>query len=122
MQTNWGNVFAVIRREFLERVRKKSFLITTLITPVIFGALMIVPAALQLVQTGKPTEVVIVDRTGWAGPAILAANPVSRPSDNSLESRAEKSARNSAVLKAAPEGQDLEAIKRDIGDGNVDGA
>ena len=122
MQTNWGNIFAVVRREFLERVRKKSFLITTLITPVIFGALMVVPAALQIMQTGKPTEVVIVDKTGWAGPAILAASPASRESDDSLESRAEKSARNSAVLKAAPAGQDLETLKQDIGDGKIDGA
>jgi ABC-2 type transport system permease protein len=123
MKTNWGNIFAVIRREFLERVRKKSFLITTLITPLIFGALMVVPAALQLMQTGKPTEVVIVDKTGWAGAAILAATSASqRGGENSLESRAEQSARNSAVLRAAPAGQDMEAIKRDIGDGKVDGA
>lgn len=123
MQTNWGNIYAVIRREFLERVRKKSFLITTLITPLIFGALMVVPAALQIVQTGKPTEVVVVDKTGWAGPAILAASPSeSHAGENSLESRAEKSARGAAVLKAAPAGQDLESIKQQIGDGKVDGA
>jgi ABC-2 type transport system permease protein len=123
LQTNWGNIFAVIRREFLERVRKKSFLITTLITPVIFGALMVVPAALQIMQTGKPTEVIVVDKTGWAGGAMMAATPApQRRGDNSLEQQAEKSAQNSAVLKAAPAGQDLEAIKRDIGDGKVDGA
>jgi ABC-2 type transport system permease protein len=123
MQTNWGNIFAVIRREFLERVRKKSFLITTLITPLLFGAMMVVPVVLQVVQTGKPAEVVILDKTGWAGPAILAAAPVARKSaENSLEGRAEKSAQSAATLKAAPAGQDLEAIKQDIGDGKVDGA
>ncbi len=122
MRTNWGNIYAIIRREFLERVRKKSFLITTLITPVIFGALMVVPAALQIVQTGKPISVLVVDKTGWAGPAVIAASPQPRHEGNSIESKAEESAMNAATLTMAPAGQDLESIKRDIGDGKVDGA
>ncbi len=122
MRTNWGNIYAVIRREFLERVRKKSFLITTLITPLIFGALMVVPAFLQVMQTGKPMEILVVDKTGWAGPAVVAAAPKPRHEGNSIESKAEESAMNAATLKMAPDGADLEAIKRDIGDGKVDGA
>ncbi len=122
MRTNWGNIYAVARREFLDRVRKKSFLASTLITPVVFGALMIVPALLQVIQTGKPTEILVVDKTGWAGPAVVAASSVPRPAGNSLESKAEESAMKAAALKMAPAGEDLEAIKRDIGDGKVDGA
>ena len=122
MRTNWGNIYAVIRREFLERVRKKSFLITTLITPVIFGALMVVPAFLQVMQTGKPMEILVVDQTGWAGPAVVAASPKPRNTGSSIESKAEQSAMSAATLKIAPGGADLEAIKRDIGDGKVDGA
>lgn len=123
MQTNWGNIFAVIRREFLERVRKKSFLITTLIMPILFGAIMVVPVALQIMQTGKPTEIVVVDKTGWAGAALLAASPaVKHKGDNTLEGKAEESAQAAASLKAAPSGESLETIKQDIGDGKVDGA
>lgn len=122
MRTNWGNIYAVVRREFLERVRKKSFLITTMITPVVFGALMFLPGVLSVVQTGKPTDVLVVDMTGWAGPAVVAANPVPRQTGNSLESRAERSSMNAATLKMAPAETDMEAIKRDIGDGKVDGA
>ena len=122
MQTNWGNIYAVIRREFLERVRKKSFLITTMITPVVFGGLMILPGVLSVMQTGKPTEVLVVDKTGWAGPAVVAATPVPKQAGNSLEGRAERNAMTAATLKMAPAGRDMEAIKRDIGDGKVDGA
>jgi ABC-2 type transport system permease protein len=122
MQTNWGNIYAVIRREFLERVRKKSFLITTMITPVVFGGLMILPGVLSVMQTGKPTEVLVVDKTGWAGPAVVAAAPVPKQAGNSLEGRAERNAMSAATLKMAPAGGDMEAIKRDIGDGKVDGA
>jgi len=122
MLTNWGNIYAVVRREFLDRVRKKSFLITTLITPIVFGSLMILPGVLSVVQTGKPTEVLVVDRTGWAGAAVVAADPARRNTGTSLEGAAEKHAMKSATLKMAPADQDLEAIKRDIGDGKVDGA
>ncbi len=122
MRTDWGNVYAVIRREFLERVRKKSFLITTLITPVIFGALMVLPGVLAVVQTGRPTEVLVVDKTGWAGPAVLAAAPAPRHAAATLDGKAERSAMGALTLKPAPAGADLEAIKRDIGDGKVDGA
>ncbi len=122
MLTNWGNIYAVVRREFLDRVRKKSFLITTLITPVVFGSLMILPGVLSVMQTGKPTEVLVVDRTGWAGAAVVAADPAPRNTGTSMEDAAEKNAMKSATLKMAPADQDLEAIKRDIGDGKVDGA
>lgn len=122
MRTNWGNIYAVIRREFLERVRKKSFLITTMITPVIFGALMIVPGMLAVMQTGKPTQVLVVDKTGWAGPAVVAANPTPRKLGSSIDSAADENAMKAATFKMAPQGEDLEAIKRDIGDGKVDGA
>lgn len=38
-----NKIFLVIRREYLARVRKKSFLIMTLLTPVLFALLIIVP-------------------------------------------------------------------------------
>jgi len=38
-----GKLFAVVRREYLERVRSKAFIIGTLIGPLIMGAMMVVP-------------------------------------------------------------------------------
>ena len=54
--------FAVFKREYLEVVRKKSFLIMTLIAPFLFGALMFVPALLAVRGMG-PKHVVVVDGT-----------------------------------------------------------
>jgi ABC-2 type transport system permease protein len=122
MRTDWNNVYAVIRREFLERVRKKSFLITTLIMPVIFGAVMILPGALAVMQTGKPLQILVVDKTGWAGPAVASVPSARKPVATALDAQAEKSAQGSATLKMAPAGADLEEIKKEIGDGTVDGA
>jgi len=63
MRTNWLNVYAIVRREFLERVRKKSFLISTILTPILFGALMVVPAALSILRH-EEVRITVVDKTG----------------------------------------------------------
>lgn len=64
------SAWVVARREFLERVQKKSFLIITLITPLLFGALMIVPVALSLIKSEKVNRVAVVDHTGWMEPIL----------------------------------------------------
>ncbi|KOY85484.1 ABC transporter permease [bacterium 336/3] len=39
-----NKIWLIIQREYLVRVRKKSFIIMTLLTPILFAALMVVPA------------------------------------------------------------------------------
>ena len=59
---------AVIRREYMERVRSKWFLIATLFGPIFFGLLMTVPAWL-LLRGARSTEqqrIVVIDATGTA--------------------------------------------------------
>jgi ABC-2 type transport system permease protein len=61
-----GRLGAVIRREYMERVRSKWFLIATLFGPLFFGVLMIVPAWLTL-RSARSTElerVLVLDATG----------------------------------------------------------
>ncbi len=61
-----GKLMAVIRREYLERVRSKWFLIATVFGPVLFGALMFLPALLASRDKGstEATNIVIIDATG----------------------------------------------------------
>ncbi|CAN5154569.1 ABC transporter permease [soil metagenome] len=56
----------VFRREYLERVRSKWFLIGTLLGPVFFGAVTILPTYLSMKQRpgNDLTNIVIVDATG----------------------------------------------------------
>ena len=54
----------VIRREYLHRVKKKSFIILTLFAPVIFSALVFVPLWLASIKSSETYQVAIVDRTG----------------------------------------------------------
>jgi len=55
-------VWAVIRREFLERVRTRQFVIGTILGPILLGALMILPA-LMARNTGVK-RVAVVDASG----------------------------------------------------------
>ena len=51
----------IIRREYLTRVKKKSFILLTLLMPFIFAALIFVPLALSLIKDGSDKTVYIVD-------------------------------------------------------------
>lgn len=123
MRTDWRNVLAIVRREFLERVRKKSFLVSTILTPLVFGALMILPAALALLRHEEVT-VAVVDRTGWAGPLVMESRPVSkRPQapEGRLEEEADRRAEAALDFRFEPPGADLEVLSRDLKARNLAG-
>lgn len=56
-----NKIFAVIRREFVERVRTRAFIITTFILPIVMIGFMVLPA---LMMSGERTQhMAIVDGT-----------------------------------------------------------
>jgi ABC-2 type transport system permease protein len=57
---------AVVRREYLERVRTRWFLIATIFGPVLFGSLMVLPALIASRDKGAAdaSNIVIIDATG----------------------------------------------------------
>ncbi len=58
------NILLIISREIAIRVRKKSFLLTTFLVPVLMALLMVVPSLLILWDTGKHYTVGVVDKSG----------------------------------------------------------
>ncbi len=67
----WNRIFAVIRREYLERVRTKAFWISTLLVPVLMGGMMIIPALLAARGGGEAT-VAVLDLSGRYAEPIQA--------------------------------------------------
>jgi ABC-2 type transport system permease protein len=61
-----ARLWTVIKREYLERVRSKWFVIATVFGPLFFGALMIVPAWLSIrsLRTAEAGRITIIDATG----------------------------------------------------------
>ncbi len=59
-----NNLLLVIRREFSVRVRKKSFILLTLLTPLLFAALVFVPMWFASIKDGTQKAVGVADKTG----------------------------------------------------------
>ncbi len=80
-----AKLWAIIKREYLERVRSKWFLIGTFLGPVFFGAIIIVPAYIAS-KSKAGTEVnntVILDvtQTGFGNrlAMVISGGPAGRP-------------------------------------------
>ena len=64
------NIGIIISREYLTRVRKKSFLITTFIVPVLFAAMCILPSVIMLMAKDTGKKVAVVDQSGIVMPYL----------------------------------------------------
>ena len=60
----------VIGREFMERVHKKSFIITTLLMPVLMLGLMCAPALIMSVAKGETRNILVVDDSGFIAQSL----------------------------------------------------
>ncbi len=58
-----SKIFLIIRREYLTRVKKKSFIIMTILGPILFASIAVVPVALTSVSSDKET-IAVVDDSG----------------------------------------------------------
>lgn len=68
--------FLIIQREFTERVRKKSFIIVTLLMPLLMIAIMVAPTLMMLYSTSDQKQVVVIDRTGMIAPKLQPTTEV----------------------------------------------
>ena len=60
----WHNVWAVIRREYLQRVRSKWFIMVTLLAPIIMIAMIVIPAFIAARSDRSDRDLLIVDGSG----------------------------------------------------------
>ena len=70
----------IIVREFSERVRKKSFIITTLLMPLLMIGLMVAPSLMMMYGGGEQKQIVVIDRTG-----VVAENLTPTPEVQYIE-------------------------------------
>ena len=58
----------VIKKEYLQRVSKKSFILLTFLTPFLFAALVFVPLWLSTIKGDEAKQIAILDTTGKYAP------------------------------------------------------
>jgi ABC-2 type transport system permease protein len=73
-----NKILAVIRREFIERVRTKSFLIGTLLVPLMMGTFAYLPQMLARRETGARAIFVLDGSNGAGGERVTAALAAAR--------------------------------------------
>lgn len=71
-----NNIGVVIQREYLTRVKKRSFIILTILMPFIMALVALVPALFSMVKDDAKKEVVIMDNTGIYAPLFMQAQTV----------------------------------------------
>ncbi len=99
-------VWAVVRREFVERVRSRWFWFSAIIAPVFFGAIIIIP--LRLVASSGSKRIVVVDGTTTAFGARVADSLARRPEFT-------------VVARVAPAPRLLDSLAQAVGAHRLDG-
>ncbi len=92
----------IIRREYVESARKKSFIISTILAPVLLAAIYAIPIVTMLLIPPERVSVAVLDRTG-----LLAEEFVSSLSDTRGDGRQQFKA-----MVADPRDRDPEEYKR----------
>jgi len=65
-----SNLYLIIRREYLERVRRKSFIITTILMPILMLGLMAAPALAMILAGTESKSIAVVDYTEAITPML----------------------------------------------------
>lgn len=60
----------IIKREYFERVSKKSFIFSTILMPIFMVALMIAPALLTIFNTPELKRIAVIDNSGFIAPSL----------------------------------------------------
>ena len=71
-----SNILLIIQREFNERVRKKTFILSTLITPILMIALMAAPALIMKYSRGEQKHIAVIDDSGVVAPHLESSDGI----------------------------------------------
>jgi ABC-2 type transport system permease protein len=104
------NTWIILKREYLERVRTRTFLVLTLLAPAIMTALMVLPAKLATMGQ-KARHVVIVTSTQQFGETVrqqLLSDPLAGNEDEGDESGAKPKPEDQYVIDVDTNATDTE--------------
>lgn len=73
---NLKTINVIIAREYLTRVKKKSFLVTTILGPIFFAAMCILPSLIMFFAKDDSKSVAVVDESGIVMPYFVSNDDV----------------------------------------------
>lgn len=76
----------IIGREFRERVMKKSFIISTILTPLLMVGIMVGTSFIMASNVGEAKRIAVVDRSGVIAPSLTSTEVIAyEPTDRTPE-------------------------------------
>jgi len=72
---NFHKLFLIIKREYITRLKSKTFIISTIIAPIFILAMFLVPILMSNWDTGSTQQIVIVDKSGNVAKHLAKINP-----------------------------------------------
>ncbi len=66
------NLYLIIRREYLERVHRKSFIITTILMPLLMLGLMMAPALIMVMTEPESKTIAVIDASEMVSPSLVS--------------------------------------------------
>jgi ABC-2 type transport system permease protein len=128
------NTWLIIKREYLERVRQRSFLVLTLLLPAIMAGAILIPTKLSSMKSDKTQRVVVVTSTpqfgelvrqqlvGSAKPEAIKAGATKDADNDKDADDDDKSSRNYAIeLDSNTSEAERTALRDRVTAGDIDG-
>ena len=118
------NTWLIIKREYLQRVRTRSFLVLTVLAPAIVTVLMAAPAKFASMGQ-KPQRVVLVTSTQQFGELVrqqLLANPIASEDEDGGDGAKQKPEDRYLIdIDTSPTEAEKTALQNKIGRRDIDG-
>lgn len=113
-------VVSVVKREYMQRVRAKMFIVSTVLLPLVMSLFGIVPAVIVSIDAGSPMRLAVVDQTGkmydHLSQALFGDEPreEARLGSDAVERRRGRGFGNFVLEKVPVENQSLGELKAQL--------
>jgi len=123
--------FAVVKREYVQRVRSRMFILMTVLGPVMLSLFGFAPALILSIRAGGPVRIAVVDQTGklYQGvydslmdkaemsestPDQMNANVLNKDASERLQEIDDQEEGNFELEEVRPGGRSLNEIKKEL--------
>jgi len=118
---------AVVKREYVQRVRAKMFIVSTILLPVVMSLFGLVPAIILNIDTGGPLRVAVIDQTGKmyvpletaflteeSEEAAQQASPEPGAASPTRRGMSRMGSRSFQLTEVKPDGRSAQQVKADL--------
>ena len=106
-----NKLLAILKREYLQAVRRKMFIIMTILLPLLMAAAFVLPSLIMARGMGSK-RIVVVDGTGKLQPAFSKDEEAKPAPSASLRRRGELPTSFDITYVAVANGQDVDAVAK----------